>query len=224
MATTVVGRLPADEFALAETLEAVPDVAFRAERVIEAGNDTVMPLLWARARDGGDLDEDELTAALVEDSTTDEVVLLGDFDDEWLYRMQWTGHVELLVHMITQSRATVLRASTTDSQWELRVLFPNRDDVSSTFEFCDAHGLTFDVQSVHEMDVTPSGRYGLTDAQYEALVTAHESGYFSVPRETSLDDLADDLGVSHQALSERIRRGTDMLIGETLLTEQSGEH
>jgi hypothetical protein len=220
MATTVVGRIPAEEFALAETLQAVPNVAFRAERVIEAGGDTVMPLLWAHAEDRS-LDETALTEALVDDPTTDNVTLLGDFDDEWLYRMQWTGHVELLVHMITQSQATVLRASTTDSRWELRVLYPSRDDVSSTHEFCENHGLTFDVQSVHEMDVSPSGRYGLTDAQYEALVSAHEAGYFSVPREASLDDLSDDLGVSHQALSERIRRGTDVLVGEALLTERT---
>ncbi|WP_254536469.1 helix-turn-helix domain-containing protein [Halomarina litorea] len=222
MATTVVGRLPADEFALSATLRAVPDVAFRAERVIEAGGDTVMPLLWAHV-DDGTLDGSELTEALREDPTTDGVTLLGDFDDEWLYRMHWTGHVELLVHMITQSKATVLRASTVGNQWELRVLYPNRESLSSTYDFCEAHGLTFDVQSVSEMDVTPSGRYGLTDPQYEALVTAREAGYFQVPRGASLDDLADDLGVSHQALSERIRRGTDVLVGEALLTQPNDE-
>ena len=67
------------------------------------------------------------------------------------------------------------------------------------------------------MEGEPSDRFGLTDEQYEALTMACETGSVDVPRATDLDELAAELDISHQALSERFRRGTEMLIEEALL-------
>jgi hypothetical protein len=46
----------------------------------------------------------------------------------------------------------------------------------------------------------------LTPVQRRTLVVAIEQGYFEIPRQSTLDDLAADLGVSKQAVSERLRR------------------
>jgi predicted DNA binding protein len=54
----------------------------------------------------------------------------------------------------------------------------------------------------------------LTARQRETLRLAHERGYFEIPREVTLDDLADELGVSNQAVSERLRRGCTHVIGD----------
>lgn len=59
---------------------------------------------------------------------------------------------------------------------------------------------------------------GLTDRQYEALRTAHELGYFDVPRRASLDEIADELDVSASSASERLRRAQAQLIEETVAT------
>ncbi|WP_226013466.1 helix-turn-helix domain-containing protein [Halomicrobium salinisoli] len=45
---------------------------------------------------------------------------------------------------------------------------------------------------------------GLTEKQREAAVRAVASGYYERPRETSFGELADDLGVSKPALSQRL--------------------
>ncbi len=66
----------------------------------------------------------------------------------------------------------------------------------------------------------PAGQYGLTDPQYEVLTLACDRGYFAIPRQAELDDLAEELGVSHQALSERLRRGVEALVTDTLLVDQ----
>ncbi|MGM0590036.1 MAG: helix-turn-helix domain-containing protein [Halobacteriota archaeon] len=89
--------------------------------------------------------------------------------------------------------------------------------LSSTHDFCEDHGLAFDIESIRELDGEPAGRYGLTSDQYDALVTAFERGFFQVPREVTLEDLAGELDISHQALSERLRRGTDALVEDTLV-------
>ena len=50
----------------------------------------------------------------------------------------------------------------------------------------------------------------------ELLTTAVERGYFKVPRETSLVDLADAHGISDVEASERLRAGIDVVLREHL--------
>lgn len=212
MATVVRGRVPADELVLRNTLEALPDVQIEVERVVQNGEHSVMPLLWVR---GENASEFEKLAA--EDPGTEHVTLLADFGDEHLYRMDWVDRVQLLLQMITNSRATILDAYGSDGTWSLRVLFPSRDAIDDTHGFCERHGLTFQIDVLREMEGTPKGRYGLTEEQYEALVAAVEADYFEVPRRTNLEELAADMDISHQALSERIRRGCGALVEDALM-------
>lgn len=57
---------------------------------------------------------------------------------------------------------------------------------------------------------------GLTDRQRAALTTAHEMGYFEVPRAASLDDVAAELGITASSLSERLRRAQAQLVARTV--------
>jgi hypothetical protein len=212
MATIVLGTVPAGQFALARTLEACPDLGVETERIVETGHDTVMPLLWARGESRSTVED-----ALDADPSVDDVTLLDEFDDELLYRMEWIDHVQLLVQMLANSSATVMDARGSADRWVLRVLYPDRDHFARTHEFCADHGLDFDVRSIREFDGEPAGRYGLTDEQYCALVAAARAGHFDVPRETELETLAEEFDISHQALSERLRRGTKALVEDTLL-------
>lgn len=59
---------------------------------------------------------------------------------------------------------------------------------------------------------------GLTDRQREALRTAYEMGYFEIPRGTSLESIATELGISASSVSERLRRAQTQLIEETEAT------
>lgn len=51
----------------------------------------------------------------------------------------------------------------------------------------------------------------------ETLVTAYERGFFEAPRETSIDELSEALGVSSSAVSGRLRRATRNLVEHTLI-------
>lgn len=212
MATIVRGTVPASEFALNHTLEALPDVEVECERIVDSGDGAVMPLLWVRYAG-----RDEVEAAFEEDASVDNVTCLSDFGDELLYRMDWIDHVDLLLQMLTNAEATILDAYGHGDRWKLRVLYPEREEFSATHEFCAGHGLVFDVASIRDLDGEPAGRFGLTESQHRALVLAAQRGYYEVPRETELADLADELGISHQALSERLRRATGSLVEDTLL-------
>lgn len=211
-ACIVRGEIPADEFALYEALSSLPDVEFEVERIVQSGDEAAMPLMWIR-----NAPTDAVEEAFGRDPSVEELELLSEFDDEQLYRMQWVSEVEMVLQMLTNSEATITDAYGTDGRWYLRVLYPDRDSLSKTVRFAEDNGLTFEVRAIRQLEGEPAGRYGLTEAQFEALETALEAGYYEVPRRTDQSDLADRLEISHQALSERLRRATGALVEDALL-------
>ncbi|WP_267643987.1 helix-turn-helix domain-containing protein [Haloarchaeobius amylolyticus] len=54
----------------------------------------------------------------------------------------------------------------------------------------------------------------LTSGERKALSIAFKQGYFEVPRQSTLTELADELGESSAELSETLRQGVDKLIDE----------
>ncbi|WP_440008066.1 helix-turn-helix domain-containing protein [Halomicrococcus sp. SG-WS-1] len=215
MGTIVVGRTPASDFALERTLDRVEGVEFEIERVVAPEAGQVMPYVWAAA----DSDQaDELERALSDDPTTDEVELLADLGDEWLYRMEWVERTRFVVHVLVDAQGTIMDAVGKDDEWWLRVLFPDRDSLSATYDFCETNDVPFDVDQIYQLEAAPRrSQYGLTEEQYEALVTAFEHGYYEVPRSVSGEELATELDISHQALSERLRRAYRNLVSRTII-------
>lgn len=57
----------------------------------------------------------------------------------------------------------------------------------------------------------------LTDRQRECLTVAQRRGYFEVPRDCTLAELADELDVDKSTASETIRRGTARVLEQFLL-------
>ncbi|WP_135304921.1 helix-turn-helix domain-containing protein [Haloarcula amylovorans] len=212
MTTLVTATVPACQLALSETFTSLPDVKIEAERIVKGDESTAIPLLWVR-----NVNPAEFEAACETDPTIDEIELLADFDDEFLYRMQWFDRVGLLFQMLTNSKACLLDAVGENGTWSLRLMYPSREHLTETKTFCSEHELSFTINAIRKMGGEPSGRYGLTAAQYNALTAAVTAGYFDVPRDVMLDELADKMNISHQALSERFRRGIHALVEETLL-------
>ncbi|MBX0295495.1 helix-turn-helix domain-containing protein [Haloarcula nitratireducens] len=110
----------------------------------------------------------------------------------------------------------LVHADRTDEGWAVRARFADRSAVLSFREDIVADGVTVDFRSVLADDDEPSADFGVTAPQREVLLLAAESGYFAVPRDASLSDLAARLDISSQAASERLRRGTGTLVANTL--------
>jgi predicted DNA binding protein len=216
MPTIIEATIPVEEFALAETLQRCADATVECEQIVEHPDNTVIPLVWVR-----NTSADAFEAALNQDATVATATQLAGTDTELLYEMDWSANIQLVLRILTTEGAVILDAVGSAAGWHLRVLFPDRDDVRETHDFCEAHNLTVTIRNIRHLDDEDprqeSVRAGLTVDQHEALTTAYNRGYFEVPRAAELEDVADDIGVSHQALSERLRRGHETLIGETLL-------
>ena len=52
---------------------------------------------------------------------------------------------------------------------------------------------------------------------------AFEAGYYNIPRSISAEELATDLGISHQALSARFRRAHSQLVESELVINEEIE-
>jgi predicted DNA binding protein len=213
--TIVEAQIPIDEFALGRTLSVLDGVRCEVERVVAHDSSHVMPFVWVSSTDA---DRARVETLLTDDPSVSETELLIDLADRWLYRMKWVGHIETLLRILTKESA-ILAVTGDGEQWNLRTLFPDRRALSRTYERFEESGLTMDVRNIYRLEDGQQGRLELTDEQREALVLAYERGYYDIPRQTTADELADELGITHQALSERLRRGHENIVRTTLVND-----
>ena len=213
MTTIAQVSIPVSDFALSHTLEQYPDINVRIENVAGEGPLQVMPLVWF-----ANVDIDELESTLEADETVEEYNrLLDDLEDEeWFYRITYAEDVMSVCRCIFEHDGAILDAQVSGRRWILRLLFPQRSLLSNSIEAIEQQQIAVDVRRMVE-----AGRNGdfegapaLTDPQEEAVKEAYRQGYYDVPREISLEELAAELDISHQALSERLRRANKVLAGE----------
>lgn len=62
-----------------------------------------------------------------------------------------------------------------------------------------------------DAEVTPTRQWDITPGQAECIQQALELGYFSIPREATASDVADELGISKSAFLERLHRAEKTL-------------
>lgn len=206
--------IPAEEFALGEVLEVRPGVQVRLESLIPTGQ-SLIPYFWVRSPD-----VDAIEEALGESPLVADVRVLDSLGDETLFRVTWSDDLDGIVDSIKESDCVILEGRGHGDRWTFQLRFPGNDDLSKFYRSVVDQGIPIDLEGVHNpIDQRGRPRLDLTQEQHEALVTALENGYFAVPREITLVELADRLGISDSAVSQRIRRGLSKLLSAGLLNE-----
>lgn len=212
MSVVVDFSVPPDDFALGSALPSGEDVDIAIEAVVPTSGDRV-PYVWVS---GGDLDAFERGTR---DSTAVlDLTLLERLDEDALYRIEWSPDANGLLTGLADHGAAVLEA-TRLRRWRFRVRFHEHDLLRDFHGFCRENDVEVSVTRVAVLE-TPTGagpRFDLTPEQREALLLAVRGGYFEVPRRSDLSAIADELGISRQATSKRIRRGVDRVLRGALL-------
>lgn len=178
-----------------------------------------MPFVWITSTEP----RTTIEATLHDDPSVAALELIADLDDEWLYQMEWISQIETLVHILLEEEGTILAAKGNHHDWHLRILVADRDALSRTYDYCKEEGMMLEILNIYELYQSREGRFGLTDEQQTTLTTAYEQGYYETPREATADDLADEIGISHQAISERLRRGHSNLVENALILGQGAD-
>ncbi len=202
-----------EEFILGQVLSDPPDMHIELERIVPTGS-SVIPFLWVRGENYRTF-EDRVQGS----ERVAELVVLDQLDDEVLYRVEWTDEPHSLLEGIDQTGGVILEANG-NRGWEFRLRFPNHDALSQFYNFCTEHDITIHIDRSYTLTERSDigHQFGLSQQQREALVLGLRRGYFDTPSQVSLNELAEELGISQQAISSRIRRGSKQVLSEALLT------
>lgn len=195
-----------------------------------ASHDTVAPFAWVQ---GPVLSIKAVESAFDSDPAIDGYrrpdggeTLVPDWDAKRrLYRIAWSGGRSVLGRLVEQD-VTVVSATQDSDGWNLRLLFPTREALSTAHDIWNGdEELDVGIERIVCCDDEPfeMQTHGLTDEQYQAMKQAVKLGYYDIPRRTTLSNLADDLGISHQALSERLRRAHRNLVTNTVCNLDESE-
>ena len=202
-----------DGFVLGETMRAVPANRVEVEQLVPSSG-LAFPYFWIEASDA-----DAAEAALSEEPAVKTVSQVDVLDNRILFRIEWTEDVDSFLANLVEYEAAVLEAVGTDVEWQFQLRFPAYESLSAFYRAGIEDGVEMELDRVHNpIEATSQSRFGLTADQTQTLTTAYETGYFSIPRGTTIQKLGDMLDVSDSAISQRLRRGESALIAATLLT------
>ena len=211
--------VPSDGFLLADTLSEVPEMVVELQKVVAHSSGKLVPFFWVHHGD-----KETFDSAIRRDSTLDDVVLLDEFERGTSYRGTWTRNAEGVAYGYIEAGATILEASGQDETWTLRMRFDDQAALTDFQEYCRENDIQFTLEQLYNpTQPMAGGQFGLTGTQRERLVAAYQRGYFTVPREVSMTDLAEELDTTQQALSKQFRHAYSALIENTLVVQNGNE-
>lgn len=201
---------------LGPTLEALPSIDVELERQYALDPARPISFCWIRYRE-----RERLERALADDATIASFDRIDGVDGRELYRLHGSEtDVVGAYREWVAAGGELLDCRGSDGRWEIEMRFPDRDSFGRYHDFLANEGVSLELQRLADDDRQHRGRgrgSTLTDAQREALALAYEYGFFEVPRETGLAEIAAQLGISNQAVSERLRRGQAQLIADRIV-------
>lgn len=204
-----------ENFALSDALEAVPEMDVEAERMAAHSRHWVMPCFWAA---NGDFEA--FDAALADDPTVTNVVSTRTYDEEKFYQVDWADEIKEHLDVCLDRQGSLLHAEATDGEWRLTARFATRDQFETFRSYLSGQDIDFRLENLTEASAPQQFMGGLSGPQRDALVAAVQVGYFGIPRQATMDDVAAELGISTQAASERIRRGIEQFVTTMLVASE----
>ena len=211
MATEATFAVPSEQFPLGTVFDELPGVKVELERIIP-DRDVVIPFFWVRGTRVDDIEN-----AFDAHPGVREIRLVDSVEDEYLLRVEWRLDYNDVLTVLTETEVLIINAIGTNQQWTFEVRAENRTEVATFQHRCQELDIPVTLTELHALTpVDKAAEAGLTDTQQEALVLAYERGYFESPREVTLEEIGEELGITQQAVGSRIRKGSKYVIGSVL--------
>ncbi|WP_440009097.1 helix-turn-helix domain-containing protein [Halomicrococcus sp. SG-WS-1] len=216
MATEATFTVAADEFPLGTIFESVPGVTVKLERIVP-GDGVVIPYFWARG-----VNIDDVEAAFSDHAGVNTIRLIDNVEDEYLLRVEWDPDYVGILSTLADAQVPLISAVGTNTEWMFELRGDNRRDLSDFQQLCRERDIPVTLTALHALTpIETTTESALTDPQHELLVLAYERGYFNSPRDVTMEELGDELGISQQAVASRLRRGICRVLGQTLSALES---
>ena len=211
MSVIVEFRVLSSDFELGQILSVKGDSTIELETLVPLGGASV-PLFWIH-----NSTRESFVESVQRHSSVERATEVDAFEDRTLFTLDWDANQDNLVDAVRANDGKMLSAVGSSTSWRFEVRFPTHESLSAFSSTCGDAGISPEVTRVYnpsDPDVQPW--YGLTEPQLEALTLAIEMGYYDIPRGCTTKELADELGISDQAVTERLRRAIVALVTYTL--------
>lgn len=216
MSVIVEFRVPPVDFELGRILSVEGTSSVELESLVPTGEATV-PLFWIH-----DTEQDSFVQSVQRHPTVNSASAVDEFEDRTLFTLDWDANRDHLFRGIDANDGQLLGATGTPDDWEFELRFPDHGALSAFTAHCEDAQIPLDVVRIYNPAEPEAGAwYGLTEAQREALQLAARQGYYDIPRRRTTQQLADELGISDQAVTERLRRAIVALVNHTLVPAES---
>ena len=216
MSVIVELQIPSADFELSQVLDVEGLSTVELESLVPTSESTV-PLFWIH-----NATRDPFVDAVSCHPAVNDASALDVFADRTLFALDWDANHDHVFAGIAQHGGYLLSATGTADTWDFELRFPSHDELRAFTAHCEAAQTSIEVSRVYNPTSPEAGPwYGLTDPQREALRLAVAYGYYDIPRDSTTQDLADELGISDQAVTERLRRAIVTLVSHTLVSADS---
>lgn len=212
MATEATFRIPVEQFPLSSVFEQLPDATVELERIVPT-QDGEAPYVWVR---GGAVET--VNPVFADHPAVASIEAVDSVGDDLLFRVRWELSYDSVLKHLTEAELTLIEAIGRRDHWTISVRGATKSALTGFQNACRRHGISLTVTKIRPTSPVDSPSMALlTDAQQEALQIAYNRGYFGSPREVTLEEIGAELGISHQAVASRLRRGLSRLVEETVL-------
>lgn len=207
MAIIVDISVPPDAFGLGSVFDEHPTAEIEVEPVVPT-EEKLFPYVWITVDD----DIDAFVTTLREHPATSSLTKLTQFNGRVLCEVSWESGGNRATAALSENHAGCITVTGTRDGWSLHLRFQNHEDAHAFNKVLTEAGVPVTLERIGEYAafLAPSAA-ALSVKQREAVRLAQQEGYFGVPRECTIDELAAEAGVSTSAFSERLRRGLDGL-------------
>jgi predicted DNA binding protein len=214
MSLTAEFRLQSPRLPLIDVAAAVPELTFHLESAEQprSGPTVFFIRVTGSSFDGVD-------TALTESSSVEEYFLISEVGSIRMYQLVLDGPRPASLDKRMFHKTFPESVTIRPDGWRIKQQFANRDELTTYREFWRTMDFSFRLDRLYDSHSTDAELIGLSDKQREALLTAYEEGYFAVPQQTSLDDIAAALDISRSALAERLHRAEAHLIEHFFYTD-----
>lgn len=153
----------------------------------------------------------------VEKLKTDErlpgLKIVDSLPDRILIRFEWSIDDSPIFQFIGESNARIESLRGSEEGWSLDVRFPDQASIQAFYGGSQDAAIDIELRQIYESnDLSEGNDYGVSERQFSTLLLALQEGFFEIPRKITIAELSERLGVSKQAVSERIRRGLSSVI------------
>lgn len=212
MAIVAEFTIQSSSFPLGRISTEFPEAEFEAEEIRET-TESLIIYIWIQTQ------TDPPTATAIEKSSLFQAVdRLDELENEYLYRAYVNEDQESVCLGISTNDVILESATSSGEEWEFRFRAESSDCLTRFQTYCRDKGFNARLTRFPtRLQIFNSQEYQVTDKQRDALVQAYLEGYFDTPRESTLEDIGESLGVTQQAVLARLRNGEKQLIGNTLV-------